>query len=400
MDLDRLITIITTNTHQDLQSNPKILLTELKQSGLPLKEQRDLIKKIIKITKITNNPKLRESYLRSYLRIFQESIPVGGREGSIVIELTKKCTKHCIHCYSKFTGQREYMPDNILNSIISTARKQFKYVFLTGGEPTLDYRVFILAKNNPDMIFFMITNGSTIMQDYARQLSLLGNLIPMLSIDGSSSLTHDRLRGEGSYEEVMNAIEHLNANGVPWGYISLVTATNIDEVLSEEFIMDKIKKGAFLARYLEYIPVGPTPNTDLILSGDAYYFLEKRKNEIINSNMIYMQKTSQPKCNGALYFDVDGNIKNCFCFHYAKFNVSKDDIDTSIKKTRKDWVSYQWTGECPIYADSRGFKNHLEKLGWKNLSTTDEPYLNNPEITQRLVHNYHEFLKIKAKQWG
>jgi len=398
MDLDRLITIITTNAHQDLQSNPKILLTELKQSGLPLKEQNDLIKKIIKITKITNNPKLRESYLRSYLRIFREGIHVSGRGGSIVIELTKKCTKHCIHCYSKFTGQREYMPDNILNSIISTARKQFKYVFLTGGEPTLDYRVFTLAKNNPDMIFFMITNASTIMQDYAKQLSLLGNLIPILSIDGISSLTHDRLRGEGSYKEVMDAIKHLNANGVPWGYISLVTATNIDEVLDEEFVLDKIKKGAFLARYLEYIPVGPTPNTDLILSGKAYYFLEKRKNEIINSNMIYMQETSQPKCNGSLYFDVDGNIKNCFCFHYAKCNVAKGDINASIEKTRKDWVSYQWTGECPIYADPRGFKNYLEKLGWKSLSTTDEPYLNNPKITQQLVHNYHEFLKNKAKQ--
>jgi MoaA/NifB/PqqE/SkfB family radical SAM enzyme len=382
MDLDRLITIITTNAHQDLQSNPKILLTELKQSGFPLKEQNDLINKIIKITKITNNPKLRESYLRSYLRIFQEGIHVGGRGGSIVIELTKKCTKHCIHCYSKFTGQREFMPDNILNSIISSARKQFKYVFLTGGEPTVDYRVFTLAKNNPDMIFFMITNGSTIMQDYAKQLSLLGNLIPILSIDGGSALTHDLLRGEGSFIEVIDAIKHLNANGVPWGYISLVTATNINEVLDEEFILDKIKKGAFIARYLEYIPVGPTPNTDLILSGKAYYFLEKRKNEIINSNMIYMQETSQPKCNGA----------------HAKFNVSKGDIDTSIKKTRKDWVSYQWTGECPIYADPRGFKNNLEKLGWKKLSTTDEPYLNNPKITKQLVHNYHEFLKNKVKQ--
>jgi MoaA/NifB/PqqE/SkfB family radical SAM enzyme len=246
----------------------------------------------------------------------------------------------------------------------------------------------------------MLTNGSAITQNYAKKLSLFGNLIPLLSIDGRSPSTHDQLRGEGSYREVMNAIEHLNANGVPWGYISLVTATNIDEVLSEEFIKDKIKKGAFLARYLEYTPVGPTPNMDLILSGEAYYLLEKRKNEIINSNMIYMQETTQPKCNGLLYFDVDGNIKNCFCFHYAKFNVIKGNIDASIKKTRKDWLSYNWTGECPIYSDPRGFKNHLEKLGWQNLATTDEPYLNNPEISQQLTHNYHEFLKIKAKQWG
>ncbi|UCF13501.1 MAG: radical SAM protein [Thermoplasmatales archaeon] len=398
MNLDRLIKIITTNTYKDLQSSPKILLTGVKQLKIPPKKQKDLIKKIIKITKITNNPKLRESYLRSYLRIIQEGIHIDGRGGSIVIEVTKKCTKHCIHCYSKFTGQQKYMSDNILNSIISVARKKFKHVFLTGGEPTLDYRIFTLAENNSDIIFFMLTNGSTITEKYAKKLSLFGNLIPLLSIDGNSPSTHDHLRGEGSYREVMDTIEHLNANGIPWGYISLVTATNIDEVLSKEFLKDKIKKGAFLARYLEYIPVGPTPNMDLILSGKAYYLLEKRKNEIINSNMIYMQETTQPKCNGLLYFDVDGNIKNCFCFHYAKFNVIKGNIDVSIKKTRKEWLSYNWTGECPIYADPRGFKNNLEKLGWQNLATTDEPYLNDPEISQQLAHNYHEFLRIKAKQ--
>ncbi|UCD12954.1 MAG: radical SAM protein [Thermoplasmatales archaeon] len=400
MSLDRLITIITANTYQDLQNNQKILLTELEQLNISPKQQQDFIKKIIKFAKFTSNLKLRESYLRSYLRIFQEDIHFDGRGGSIVVEVTKKCTKHCIHCYSRCTGQREYIADDVLDLIINIARKHFKHVFLTGGEPTLDNRVFTLAKNNPDIIFFMLTNGGKITQNYASRLSTLGNLIPILGIDGNSPSTHNALRGGGSYREVMNAIENLNTHGVPWGYISLVTSINIDEVLSEEFIKDKINKGAFLARYLEYIPVGMEPNMDLILSGRAYYLLEKRKNEIINSNLIYMQKTTQPKCNGLLYFDVDGNIKNCFCFHYAKYNISKGDIGTSIKKTRKDWTSYHWTGECPIYADPRGFKNHLEKLGWKNLSTTDEPYLNNPEITQQLVHNYQEFLKIKANQCG
>ena len=53
--------------------------------------------------------------------------------------------------------------------------KQFIHVFLTGGEPTLDYRAFTLAENNSDMIFFMLTNGSAITQNYAKQLSLFGN---------------------------------------------------------------------------------------------------------------------------------------------------------------------------------------------------------------------------------
>lgn len=390
--------ILRVMDNQDLESNPEIILTELRRLKIKPKYQEGLLRKIIKITKILKNPKTRESYLRSYFRVLQEGIDKDGREGSIVIEITKKCNKNCIHCYSKLTGQKQDMPDDVIDSIIRLVRKDFKHVFLTGGEPTLDNRIFPLAENNPDIMFFMFTNGSTMTDNYAKRLSTLGNLIPILSIDGNSQLKHDRLRGKGSYGEVMRAIDHLNKNKVPWGYISLVTEFNANEVLNQEFVKDKIKKGAFIMRYLEYLPVGPKPLRDLIPSGENYYLLEKRKKEIIESDEIYMQETTQNKCTGLLFIDAKGNIKNCPFFHYAKYNVKDGEINKSIKKTRKDWTSYTWTGECPIYADPIGFKNHLEKLGWKHIYSTYEEYLTNPDIAQQLMRNYTKFLEIRAQR--
>ena len=227
------------------------------------------------------------------------------------------------------------MPDDLLENIIRFAKKQYKHIFLTGGEPTLDPRVLAIAENNPDMIFFIFTNGSTMTDSYAKRLSSLGNLIPLLGIDGSSESSHDHLRGKGSYNEVISAIKSLNKNDVFWGYITLVTENNAREVLKLEFIEDKIKKDAFLVRYLEYIPVGPKPLKDLILSGETYYLLEKRKKEIIQSGGIYMQDIVQKKCKGLLFFSVDGYIKNCFCFHYAKYNAANDDIEKAISKLSK-----------------------------------------------------------------
>ena len=78
--------------------------------------------------------------------------------------------------------------------------------------------------------------------------------------------------------------------------------------------------------------------------------------------------------------------------------VTDGDIRKSIDKTRKEWITYHWDGECPIYADPIGFKNHLEKKGWKNMSTKDEPYLIDPQIAQQLMRNYKQFLKIKAQR--
>jgi hypothetical protein len=111
-----------------------------------------------------------------------------------------------------------------------------------------------------------------------------------------------------------------------------------------------------------------------------------------------MQETTQNKCTGLLFIDAKGNIKNCPFFHYAKYNVKDGDVNKSIKKTRKDWTSYTWTGECPIYADPIGFKNHLEKLGWKHIYSTYEEYLTNPDIAQQLMRNYTKFLEIRAQR--
>ena len=72
------------------------------------------------------------------------------------------------------------MSNVVLKKILRYARKHVKHIFLTGGEPTLDPRGFELAEQNPDIIFFIFTNGSTMTTEYAKRLAGLGNLIPRL----------------------------------------------------------------------------------------------------------------------------------------------------------------------------------------------------------------------------
>lgn len=398
MNTDNLLALTTTKSTNELQQNEKHIKNELQTIGLTPSQQQKMLQFIHKITHITTNPKTRKSFILSFLRIIQENIEKDGRDSSIIVEITKKCNKNCTHCYSKYAGQLLEMSDITLNLIVDFAKKNFKHIFFTGGEPTLDPRILTLAEKNPDMMFFLFTNGSTFTKEYATQLSQLGNVIPLIGIDGNSANTHDTFRGKGSYTEVMNAIHNLNTYNVSWGFITLVTETNAQEVLSHDFLDDKLQKGAIIARFLEYLPIGPNPLIDCILSGETYYHMEKRKNEIVKSGKIYTQEIEESKCNGLLFFTVNGDIKNCFCFHYAKYNVEENNIKETIEKTRREWISYTWDGECPIYSDPIGFKNHLEHIGWKNLSVIPEPYLNNQEIAEKLRQNYKQFLKIKAER--
>ena len=353
---------------------------------------------IAKINGLISNSRVRDSFFRAYQRIYTNRIDKDGRNGSVVVEITRRCNKKCWHCYA-VAGHNQQMSTKNLNKIIELVKKSYKHVFITGGEPSLDKRVFTAAIKNPNIIFFMFTNASLIDIKYAEKLAKIGNLLPILSIDGSSAAMHESLKGKGSFRDVTRAIDALNKAGMPWGYLSIVTNMNAYDVLSQKFVNLMREKGAFLARYLEFIPVGPNPEVRLVPSGKVYHFMEKRKREIINNGQIYLQDTHQRKCQGLLFFDVNGNIKNCPFFHYAKHNLNENDtLDRLIKSTQKDWSGAKYSGECPIYSSPVSFRKYLEGLNWKRTVQFQDKYLLDEKVAKVISANYKKYLKIKKER--
>jgi len=360
----------------------------------PLAQQK-LLAQIVKINSLISHPRTRLSFLRSYLRIYNAKINRDGRHGSVVMEITKRCNQQCPHCYSQ-AQRNKSMSAKTIQQIIKLVRHNYKHIFITGGEPTLDKRVLAIAKANPDIIFFMFTNGGPINQVYAKKLSAVGNLVPVLSIDGSSQKQHDYFKGQGSYRQVKQAIKILNAARIPWGYLSMVTNINARVVLSKKFVSTMKRKGAILGRYLEYIPVGQCAAKKLVPSAKTYYLMEKRKRQIIQDSEIYMQETLQNKCLGLIFFDVDGNIKCCPFFHYAKHNIGQGNIEKLIKDSTKDWAQAKYSGECPVYSNQQGLKAHLLKRQWKPTISFNQANSITPQLAKVMSDNYHSFLKIKA----
>jgi len=357
--------------------------------------QRQFLGHIVKIQDLISNPRVRVSFLRSYLRIYTNQINKDGRGGSVVMEITKHCNKNCRYCYSK-AQRKKSMSLRAINKILKLVRSKYKHIFITGGEPTLDKRVLTIAKSSPDIMFFMFTNGGGIDQAYAKKLSRLGNLIPVLSVDGYSQKQHDYFKGKGSWQQVMRAIKVLNASGMPWGYLSMITNINAREVLSKKFVKTMQQKGAILARYLEFIPVGPQAKPALVPSAETYYLMEKRKQEIIASHEIYMQETVQKKCLGMVFFDVDGNIKCCPFFHYSKYNIAQGNLERLIEDSIRDWCRAKYPGECPVYSDQKGFREYLLKQQWKPTISSNQENSITPQLAKVMSDNYRAFLKIKA----
>ena len=388
--IPELSELLKKNFLQELAPN-KSRLNKLARDPLA---QQQILAQMVKITAMISNPRIRAGFFRAYLRIYVNKINKDGRHSSVIMEITKRCNQQCLHCYS-WSQRKKSMKTKTINQIIKLVRSNYKHIFITGGEPTLDKRVLTMAKNNPDIMFFMFTNGGPIDQAYARKILAVGNLIPILSVDGYSQRQHDYFKGKGSWRRLMRAIKVLNAARLAWGYLSMITNINAREVLSKKFVKTMKQKGAILARYLEFIPVGPAAVPGLVPSAETYYLMEKRKQEIIKNYEIYMQETVQKKCLGLIFFDVDGNIKCCPFFHYFKHNIAQGNIEGLIKDSTADWCRTKYPGECPVYSDYEGLKEHLLRQLWKPTILFNQENSVTAQLAKVMSDNYRSFLKIK-----
>ncbi|MBN2302700.1 MAG: radical SAM protein [Lentisphaerae bacterium] len=396
--LEQFITSVQAKTPQEIEQNAAELVGLLADMDITDDIRKKMVLDASKIAHITDSVTTRTAFLRSYYRIHKNGVKSDGRAGSAVIEITRHCPKHCPNCYLHASDNR-MISDDALDAILKYIRHHCKHIFLTGGEPLTDKRVFRLAADNPDIVFFVFSNGMLIDLSMAQTIAGLGNLITILGIDGDCAAMHDGiLKGANSFDEVNRAIDNLNAAKAAWGYLSVVTRLNATTVLSPEFVLSMRRRGAIMARYLEFMPTGKKADLRLFPSAQDYWQMEKRKREIIERNEIYLQDTSQNKCRGLLFFSADGSIKNCPFFHYAKHNVAGGHIREKVADTIRDWCLSDHIGECPLYSAPIRFRQHLSSCGWKPTVNFEEEYLTNPETAETIAGIYQSFLNLKSRE--
>ena len=128
-------------------------------------------------------------------------------------ELTYACNLACIHCLSS-SGRRdprELSTDECKAVIDELARLQVFYVNIGGGEPTIRsdfFEIVDYAVARGVGVKFS-TNGSRIDAAAAQRLSGSDYIDIQISLDGADRETNDALRGDGSWDTAITAMNHL-----------------------------------------------------------------------------------------------------------------------------------------------------------------------------------------------
>jgi len=132
--------------------------------------------------------------------------------------ITNLCNYRCKHCYQdRFDDQEDLnwqglkrVSDKILHYALRNRKKIV--INITGGEPFLKEELFLLLDylDSKEQIqkLVIITNGSLLDEKKIDMLKRYRKLKEIkFSLEGATALTNDIIRGRGSYEKVMRAVQ-------------------------------------------------------------------------------------------------------------------------------------------------------------------------------------------------
>ena len=159
-------------------------------------------------------------------------------------ELTYACNLSCVHCLSS-SGRRDprELSTEQCKSIIDELQKmQVFYVNIGGGEPTVrsDFWELVDYATAHQVGVKFSTNGVKIDKKVAARLAASDYVDVQISIDGATAEVNDAVRGPGSFDMAVRALENLREAGFTDAKISVVvTRHNVSQLDEFKALADK-----------------------------------------------------------------------------------------------------------------------------------------------------------------
>ena len=182
------------------------------------------------------------------------------------LSIINTCNLRCQGCWVDVTA-RDAIDVDALNRVITDAKRHGNAFFgILGGEPFLHPELFTILEAHPECYFQIFTNGQAITPQVAERLRRLGNATPLISIEGREVVSDERRGRKDVFARTLRGLEACVEAGLLTGVATSLCRSNIDDLLTEDWLRELIRRGVHYAWFHGYRPVGPQPNFDLALT--------------------------------------------------------------------------------------------------------------------------------------
>ncbi len=252
----------------------------------------------------------------------------------LYISVLNSCNLRCQGCWVDVAAKQEKIEAEQLHRLIREASEAGNSFFgILGGEPFMYKGLLDILAEHQDCYFQIFTNGQFITDDVAKKMREIGNITPLISIEGTELVSDERRGKADVYSKSMQGVLNCVENKLLTGVATSLCQTNFDDLLQERWLDKLIDLGVMYAWYHTYRPVGPEPNEQLCLTPEQQIKVRKfvvnmRAEKPIAIIDAYYMDDGQALCPAATgishHISPWGAIEPCPIIQFAKENIKDE----------------------------------------------------------------------------
>lgn len=267
----------------------------------------------------------------------------------LYISITNRCNLRCRGCWVDVTSPEKTIDFDALDRLISsTERRGNSFFGILGGEPFLHPDLIGVMEAHPACYFQVFTNGHFITDRVAAELRRLGNVTPLVSVEGDEIVSDERRGRPGVYARTLAGIEACVRNRLITGVTTSVCRNNIDELVSEAWVDELIRRGVHYVWFTTFRPVGPDPAPELALDPEQVLRVRRFAMDIRNTKPIavvdaYWDDRGRALCPAAVgishHIGPGGDVEPCPIIQFARENIHDNGGDIFKTVSESEFLS-------------------------------------------------------------
>src|SRR5579871_4464190 len=131
----------------------------------------------------------------------------------LYVSIINSCNLRCQGCWVDVAAKQEIIQPDAFNKLVHEAKRMGNVFFgIVGGEPFMHPHLLDMLAEHPDCYFQIFTNGQFITDERAKHIRKLGNITPLISVEGTEIVSDERRGRSGVLSKTMQGLHNaLNA---------------------------------------------------------------------------------------------------------------------------------------------------------------------------------------------
>ncbi|MFW5750491.1 MAG: radical SAM/SPASM domain-containing protein [Planctomycetota bacterium] len=301
----------------------------------------------------------------------------------VFLSVTNACNLNCQGCWVHKSSPPVAIPPTTLHRVIAESKRMgCRFFGILGGEPLLYPRLHAVLAAHRDCYFQVFTNGMLLDDDTASAFRRLGNVTPLISIEGLEQVSDERRGGSDVFRRTIDGLETARRHRLVTGVATSVCASNIDELATESFVRAVMARGVAYLWYYIYRPVGSDPHPELCLDVEQVrrlrrFIVEMRTRVPMMIVDAYWDDRGRGLCPAAVgishHISPAGDVEPCPPLQFAADTIG-DGRDFVAVLERSDFLERfrqsvsQRTRGCIILEDPDHLRRLVEDSGARDTS--------------------------------